>query len=66
MTFDETMITDVQIDVSGETPDIGGKVGDQMAQAILSTQSADVDAVSGATVTWCWSWAAAPAAGSPR
>ncbi len=51
MTFDETMITDVQIDVSGETPDIGGKVGDQMAQAILSAQSADVDAVSGATVT---------------
>ena len=51
MTFDETMITDVQIDVSGETPDIGGKVGDQMAAAILSTQSANVDAVSGATIT---------------
>ena len=51
MTFDEKSITDVKIDVSGETPDIGGKIGDQMAQAILQAQSADVDAVSGATIT---------------
>ncbi len=51
MTFDETSITDVQIDVSGETADIGGAIGDQMAQAILDAQSCDVDAVSSATVT---------------
>ena len=51
MTFDSRSITDVQIDVSGETPDIGGKIGDQMAQAILSGQTADVDAISGATIT---------------
>ena len=51
MTFDETRITDVKVDVSGETPDIGGKIGDQMANAILTAQSADVDAVSSATVT---------------
>ena len=51
MTFDETSITDVVIDVSGETPDIGGAIGESMAQAILDAQSADVDAVSGATVT---------------
>ncbi len=51
MTFDETSITDVQIDVSGETPDIGGKIGPQMEQAILSKQSADVDVVATATVT---------------
>ena len=51
MTFDESSITDVQIDVSGETPDLGGKIGDQMAQAILDAQSADVDAVSGVSVT---------------
>ena len=51
MTFDETSITDVVIDVSGETPDIGGAIGDQMAQAILTAQSANVDAVSSATVT---------------
>ena len=51
MTFDEHSITDVQIDVSGETPDIGGKIGSEMQNAILVSQSADVDAVSGATVT---------------
>ena len=51
MTFDETRITDVKIDVSGETPDIGGKIGDQMASAILNAQSADVDAVTSATIT---------------
>lgn len=51
MTFDETSITAVEIDVSGETADIGGAIGDDMAQAILDAQSCDVDAVSGATVT---------------
>ena len=51
MTFDESMITAVDIDVSGETPDIGGKIGGQMAQAILDKQSADVDVVTTATVT---------------
>ncbi len=51
MTFDEKSITDVQIDVSSETPDVGGKIGDQMASAILQAQSADVDGVTGATVT---------------
>ena len=51
MTFDEYSITNVSIDVSGETPDIGGKIGPDMENAILSMQSADVDAVTGATVT---------------
>ncbi|MBQ6324900.1 MAG: FAD-binding protein, partial [Clostridia bacterium] len=51
MTFDANSITDVQIDVSGETPEIGGKIGESMAQAILDAQGADIDAVSGATVT---------------
>ena len=51
MTFDETKITDVKIDVSGETPDIGGKIGPDLEQAILSAQSPDIDVVSGATVT---------------
>ena len=51
MTFDATSITDVQIDVSKETPEIGGKIGEDMAKAILDAQSADIDAVSGATVT---------------
>ncbi len=51
MTFDETSITDVQIDVSGETAGIGAEIGEDMAKAILDAQSADIDAVSGATVT---------------
>ena len=51
MTFDADSITDVQIDVSGETPAIGGRIGDTMAEAIRSAQSWDVDAVSGATVS---------------
>ena len=51
MTFDETSITDVQIDVSGETPELGGKAGPALEQAILDAQSADVDAYTGATVT---------------
>ena len=51
MTFDADSITDVQIDVSGETPAIGGRIGDTMAEAISSAQSWDVDAVSGATVS---------------
>mgnify|MGYP002857571121 CR=1 FL=1 len=51
MTFDEHSITNVEIDVSGETPDIGGKIGPDMENAILVAQGADVDAVSGASVT---------------
>ncbi len=51
MTFDAESITDVQIDVSEETPDIGGKQGDALAQMILDAQSATIDGVSGATVT---------------
>ncbi|MBO7709442.1 MAG: FAD-binding protein [Lachnospiraceae bacterium] len=51
MTFDESSITDVVIDVSGETPDIGGAIGEDLAKAILDAQSADIDGISGATVT---------------
>ena len=51
MTFDADAITDVQIDVSGETPEIGGMIGEDMAQAILEAQGIDIDVVSGATVT---------------
>ncbi|MBQ9687278.1 MAG: FAD-binding protein [Oscillospiraceae bacterium] len=51
MTFDEFSITDAKIDVSGETPDIGGAIGGQMEQAILVGQTADVDAVTGASIT---------------
>ncbi|MDO5336618.1 MAG: FAD-dependent oxidoreductase [Eubacteriales bacterium] len=51
MTFDETMITDVQIDASGETPDIGGAAVEEMRNKIITAQTCNVDAVSGATIT---------------
>lgn len=51
MTFDEHSITDMQIDVSGETPDIGGKIGNEMREKILAAQTCNVDGVSGATIT---------------
>lgn len=51
MTFDENSITDVKIDVSGETPTIGGAIGETMEQAILNVQGAEIDGVSGATIS---------------
>ena len=51
MTFDETSITDVELDLSNETDSIGQAAGDELAAAILEAQSAEIDAVSGATVT---------------
>ena len=47
MTFDETSILEVTVDTSGETEGIGAGISDQMADAILAAQSAEVDAVSG-------------------
>ena len=51
MTFDETSILDVQIDAAGETVGIGAATPEPLAKAILEAQSADIDAVTGATVT---------------
>lgn len=44
-------LADVRIDVSGETPELGGAAAKQMAPAIVKNQSFAVDGVSGATVT---------------
>jgi len=51
MTFDANNIVDVQIDVSGETAGIGAAAGAALEEQILAAQSADIDGVSGATVT---------------
>ena len=51
MTFDETSITDVVIDVSGETPEIGGAIGDKMVDKLLAAQSAEIDGEAGASYT---------------
>lgn len=50
-TFDATSITDLTIDVSGETKGIGADIADTMVERILAAQDCSVDGVSGATVT---------------
>ena len=51
MTFSEDKITDVVVDVSGETETIGALIGDEVQQQILDAQSAEIDGVSGATTS---------------
>ena len=51
MTFSADAITDVKIDVSGETAGIGAAIGGKMEEAILGAQGCEIDAVSGATTT---------------
>lgn len=51
MTFDESTVTDVQIKGDKETSGIGSNAVDKLPAAILEAQSADVDGVSGATMT---------------
>ncbi|MDC7241948.1 MAG: FAD-dependent oxidoreductase, partial [Spirochaetales bacterium] len=51
LTFSEDKITDVVLDVSHESKGIGTVVGDDLAKAIMKAQSAEVDGVSGATMT---------------
>jgi uncharacterized protein with FMN-binding domain len=51
MTFDADGITKVTADVSGETAGIGADIEDEITKAILDAQSADVDGITGATVT---------------
>lgn len=51
MTFSESSITEVVLDVSGETASIGGAAADTLKEALLNAQSADIDVVSGATIT---------------
>ncbi len=50
-TFSETAITDVVLDVSGETPEIGQLAADTLIQQCLDAQSAEIDGVSGASLT---------------
>lgn len=51
MTFDETRITDVIVDVSNETPDIGQLHGETLKEALMQLQSAEIDTITGATLT---------------
>lgn len=51
MTFDAEKITDVKLDVSGETAGYGKDAADELIRQVLDTQSSEIDGVSGSTVT---------------
>ena len=51
MTFSETAITNVEVDTSAETADIGGVAGPTLQEALMAAQNAEIDNISGATVT---------------
>ena len=51
MTFDDNSITDVVLDLPNETPSIGQAAADQLKEALMAAQSAEIDGVSGATIT---------------
>ena len=51
VTFDETSITAVELDVSNETETIGQAAADELIEQVLAAQSADIEGVSGATLT---------------
>lgn len=51
VTIADGRISDVTVDVSGETAGLGTEVAIPMSQAILSAQSTEVDGVAGATIS---------------
>ena len=50
-TFDENSITEILLDVSGETPTIGQAAKDELISQVMAAQSAEIDGVSSATIT---------------
>ena len=50
-TFDAEKITDIVLDLSGETPSIGQAAAEELVKRALEAQSPEFDAVTGATVT---------------
>ncbi len=51
MTFSETGVTDVVVDTSGETASYGAAAADELKQQLLNAGSAEIDGVSGSTIT---------------
>ena len=51
MTFSETAITEVVVDASNETESIGGVAAPSLQEALMTAQNAEIDNISGATVT---------------
>ena len=50
-TFSEKSITKIVLDVTGETEGIGRTAADELIAQVLTAQSAEIDGVSGATLT---------------
>ncbi len=50
-TFDTEKITNIDLDLSEETPTIGGKHKDAIIKAMMEKQSAEIDVIAGATIT---------------
>lgn len=51
ITVDGNEITNILIDATGETPELGGLAAGTLAETILEAQTPNVDVLSGATVT---------------
>ncbi|MBP3519725.1 MAG: FAD-binding protein [Oscillospiraceae bacterium] len=51
MTFSADAITDVVLNLEGETADIGQAAAEELKAALMEKQGAEIDAVSGATLT---------------
>mgnify|MGYP000364922779 FL=1 len=51
MTFSDSAVTDVVVDTSGETASIGAAAADELREQLLAAGSAEIDGVSGSTIT---------------
>ena len=51
MTFSDSAGTDVVVDTSGETASFGAAAADELREQLLSAGSAEIDGVSGSTIT---------------
>lgn len=51
MTFSESAITEVVVDASNETADIGGAAVPTLQEALMAAQNAEIDNISGTTIT---------------
>ena len=51
MTFSDSAVTDVVVDTSGETASYGATAADQLREQLMAAGSAEIDGVSGSTIT---------------
>ena len=51
MTFSDSAVTDVVVDTSGETASFGAAAADELREQLMAAGSAEIDVVSGSTIT---------------